>query len=336
MSECLVEVSRGSIVESLHRGNIAIVAADGQLKWQVGDATSVTFIRSAAKPLQTLPLIESGAADYFQMTDEEIALSCASHNGETFHSSLVEAFLKRIGVPVSALRCGIHPPFHTAAYESLLRQGLDITTLQNNCSGKHAGMLALAKYLDADLEDYLNPNHPVQVAIIKSVQEVCEVSSTELHIAVDGCGVPVFGLPLNRMALAYAKYAAAVKAGDSALARIARAMMSHPDLVGGTNRFCTKLMSVTPQKIIAKTGAEGVYCVGLVEEGLGIALKVEDGNARATYPAIVECLSQMGVLNAQQISTLESFHRPELRNHQGTLVGQLTPVFHLEQVNANH
>jgi L-asparaginase II len=328
MSELLVEVIRGPLVESRHFGDVAVVDRHGNVLYAVGDPHRVTFARSTAKPVQALPLVESGAADHYGLTEEELAVVCASHSGEQMHEDVVRRLLARAGIEEDKLRCGIHPPYHGPAYETLLRAGRDVTAVHNNCSGKHAGMLVLARYLGADLDTYLQPDHPVQGLIVQALCDLAELGPDDVVVGVDGCGAPVFGLPLFRLALMYAKLADPAECADlrrKALDRIFRAMTRHPHLVAGTERFCTALMQAGKGRIVGKTGAEGVYCVGLKEQGIGIALKVDDGNTRAAYPAVVEVLHQLGVLDAQDLETLEPFWHPKLRNHQGAVVGHLRP-----------
>ncbi|WDM02774.1 asparaginase [Alicyclobacillus cycloheptanicus] len=313
-------------------GDIALVDRAGRLLASVGDGERVTYARSSAKPLQTLPLVESGAADAFAMSDEEIALCCASHSGEEMHVTKVRAFLNRIGVPESALQCGVHPPYHQPSYEALLRSGTQVSAIHNNCSGKHAGMLALAKFLGADLDTYLDVNHPVQQAVLSVVREVCDLDESQLVLGTDGCGVPVFGMPIRNLALAFARFADPEDMPDGrarAMRRIARAMMSHPHLVAGTDRFCTALMQAGQGTLLGKAGAEGVYCVGIAPQGFGLCVKVDDGNARAAYPSVVEALRQAQVVDKDVIDALASFHRPQLKNHQGTVVGSLQTAFTL-------
>jgi L-asparaginase II len=338
MSEPMVQVWRGEIVESLHHGDIAIVDTKGNLLWSFGDPYRVTYARSSAKPWQAIPLVESGAADYFGMTDEELALSCASHNGEMSHVDKVRAFLSRIGVPETALQCGAHPPYHAASYESALKAGQDITAVHNNCSGKHSAMLALAKYLGTDLDTYLNRDHPIQTRILDAVSDITEVPKDQIHIGVDGCGVPVFGMPIANMAQGFAKLArpdGEPEPRRRTLTRLRDAMMAHPHFVAGTGRFCTALMEAADGAIVGKAGAEGVYCAGLVEHGIGICVKVDDGNGRGSYPAVVEALAQTGLMPQTLIDSLSAFHQPQVKNHQGTLVGRLEPCFQLQRHTGN-
>lgn len=334
MSEELVHIERGNLVESRHYGDLAMVDRSGSLLWYVGDPLRVTYARSSAKPLQALPLVESGAADAFEMTDEEIALCCASHSGEAMHVERVRALLARLGLSETDLQCGVHPPYRSQMYEEILRTGQAVTAVHNNCSGKHAGMLAMAKYLGADVGTYLQADHPVQQQILKVVTEVCEVAPDAITIGTDGCGVPVFAMPLQQLALAFAKFARPVGQAprrEKAMSRIATAMMQHPELVAGTETFCTAFMGAKQGSLLGKAGAEGVYCAGLTDQGYGLCVKVDDGNPRAVYPAVLEALRQAKVVPDEVITQLQSFHRPILQNHQGTVVGRIEPVFELKQ-----
>lgn len=333
MSEMLVHVTRGEVVESRHQGDIAVVDGEGKVLWSLGDPNRITYARSAAKPMQALPLVESGAVDAFDMSDEEIALCCASHSGEEMHVERVAAFLHRLGFSDTDLLCGIHPPYSGTAYEQLLRNGGALTAIHNNCSGKHAGMLAMSKFLGADPAAYLDLHHPVQQQILKSVSEVCEVAVDDISVGVDGCGVPVFAVPLDRLAMAYARFARPVgvtNARANAMRRITTAMMRHPELVGGSDRFCTTLMRAYSGHLVGKLGAEGVYCVGLVDHGVGLCVKVDDGGSRAADPTVVEALSQTGLVPTEVIDRLDAVHHPIAKNHQGTVVGRLDPVFELK------
>lgn len=336
MSELLVEVTRGPLVESRHFGDIAVVDREGRLLGAVGHPHRLTYARSAAKPFQAIPLIESGAADAFGLTSQEIAVACASHSGEEIHEDTVSRLLAKAGVDEGCLRCGVHAPYHAASHEALLRAGKQVRAIHNNCSGKHAGMLALAKYLGADLETYLDPDHPVQRRIFETISTLAGIRQEDIVRAVDGCSAPVFGLPLDRIALMYAKLASASGPSplEQAMIRIYDAMSAHPQLVAGTDRFCTALIQAGGGRWIGKAGAEGVYGVAIRTLGVGIAVKVDDGNARAAYPAVVEVLSQLGALTAADHASLESFWHPVLRNHQAKEVGRIQPRFALRSAPA--
>lgn len=339
LSHLLVEVIRGQVVESRHFGDIAITDANGELQMSLGDAQRLTYARSAAKPLQALPLITSGAAEYFQMTEEEIAVTCASHHGEEMHLEIISRFLKRIDISERALQCGMHPPYDHPSYERLLKNGQDPSVLHNNCSGKHAGMLALAKFMHADLDTYLEINHPVQQAILDAVSFVSETPREKIPLGIDGCGVPVFALPIAKIATVFARFVAPPatfpKPVQCAMRIISEAMMKYPQLVSGSDSICTVLTKQSKGNLLVKIGAEGVYCVGIADKGWGMCVKVDDGNARAVYPAVVEALSQIDVTFEQTLHQLENFRKPELKNHAGTVVGEMVPRFNLNHVRTN-
>jgi L-asparaginase II len=252
----LVEVTRGGRVESEHRGAIAVVDAGGQLIAQVGDAQLVSYLRSSAKPFQLLPLIESGAADRFGFTDAELALIAGSHSGEPRHVAAMQSILNKIGLPASALQCGVHVPFNPDSARALRAAGREPTVLHNNCSGKHAGMLAQAIDRGLSTADYLDPQHPVQAAIRQRLTELAELPAKQIYVGVDGCSAPCFAMPLQASALAFAKLA---DAKSGALQRMARVMRTYPEMVAGEGRLDTDLMRAVPQCLVSKGGAEGYH-----------------------------------------------------------------------------
>lgn len=326
--QTLVQVMRGKVVESVHYGYVAVVNSSGRVIKSIGDPNLVTFFRSAAKPLQAIPLIESGAANSFGLTEEEIALVTASHSGERKHVEVAERFLQKIGLQEENLLCGIHPPQHTESAKELYWQNNEPRLLHNNCSGKHLGMLAIAKHLGFSLESYLEPEHPVQQMMKQIILEYSKLAANELKLGIDGCGVPVFALPLKNMALAYANLVQEAKTKPSP-AKVISSMLKYPFVVAGTQRLCTQLMRNTNGRLIAKVGTEGIFCVGLLKEELGIAVKIADGNTRALGPTIIEVLAQLGLLTAQELDKLKEFHRPKLKNHRQEIIGQFKPVFQL-------
>ena len=207
MSEVLVAVERGPLIESIHRGDIAIVKANGEVISSVGDSEKVVYARSSMKPMQTIPIIETGAADRFHFDDGDLAIACASHNGEKQHTERVTSILSRLGLDVTDLKCGVHPPRWREAYEELLRSGEEVTPVHNNCSGKHIGMLATAKHMEERIEDYYTIDHPVQRRILSVISELTDVPTRNIQIGIDGCGVPVHGIPLQNLALGFARMA---------------------------------------------------------------------------------------------------------------------------------
>lgn len=340
----LVEVNRGQITESRHRGHIAAVDGTGKLIAALGDPRTITYLRSSAKPFQSIPLLTSGAADRFGFTEQEVALACASHSGELIHVQLAASMLEKIGLEPSALKCGVHDPFSAAEMRKLREQRLDPNVLQNNCSGKHVGMLALALHLNAPTETYDEPQHPVQIAIREVVARFCGCSDRELAVGIDGCGVPVFGMSIITMALMYARL---VKPGDpsdidqpatAACGRIVSAMTAYPELIGGTtDRLDTEIMRAGQRRLVSKVGAEGVYTVGVLPSdewpnGLGLALKIEDGDDfRARPTVVIESLRQLGVLRSDSLAAVSQFARFPVKNRRGDLVGEVRPTFKLER-----
>ncbi|MDQ2856066.1 MAG: asparaginase [Acidobacteriota bacterium] len=340
----LVEVRRGTITESRHRGHVAAVDGTGKLVAYLGAPKAVTYLRSSAKPFQAIPLLVSGAADRFGFTEEEIALACASHSGEPMHTELASSMLRKIGLPPEALKCGVHEPFSAAETRRLREQGKAPNVLQNNCSGKHAGMLALAVQLGASTESYDSPGNPVQIAIQETVARFCECSMDGLAVGVDGCGVPVFGMSIHAMALMYARL---VNPQDvdgplrSACQRISTAMINHPEIIGGTtDRLDTEMMRAAEGRLISKVGAEGVYTVGVLPcedwpAGLGLALKIEDGDdTRARPTVVIEALRQLGVLSGESLEAVARFARFPVTNRRGDVVGEVRPAFSLHRTAA--
>jgi L-asparaginase II len=337
----LVEVWRGSIVESRHRGHLAIVDGEGQTVAKLGSPEIVTFLRSSGKPFQALPLVASGAADRFGFSEKEVAIACGSHNGESIHVETVSSMLRKIGLEPSALKCGTHEPFDTEVARSLIRNDEQPSVLQNNCSGKHAGMLALARYLSAPTATYDQLSNPVHQEIVRIVAQFSEVPLDQIAIGVDGCGVPVFGISVTAMALMYARLVAPPAEFEPAThkdcRRIVNAMINFPEMIGGTNeRLDTELIKLGQGRLISKIGAEGVYTVGVLPcerwpKGLGLALKVEDGdNRRARPPAVIEALRQLGVLDNETLGTLAAYALPSITNHRGDRVGEVRPAFKLQ------
>jgi L-asparaginase II len=326
----LVEVTRGGRVESEHRGAIAVVDATGKLIAHAGDVNLASYLRSSAKPFQLLPLVESGAADRFGFTPVELAVIAGSHSGEPRHVAAVQSILSKIGLREEALQCGLHLPFNADAVKSLRAEGREPSVLHNNCSGKHAGMLAQAVDRGLSTHDYLDPNHPVQVTIRQRLAELGGIAFDEIGVGVDGCSAPCFAMPLRAAALAFARLAGAREDG---LRRVARAMMTHPEMVSGEGRLDTDLMRAAPHRLVSKGGAEGYHGMGVVRSdgtALGIAIKIGDGDGRrGGHPAVIEVLKQLGVLDEDALTALKSYHTWQLTNHRGLEVGEVRANFQL-------
>jgi L-asparaginase II len=336
----LVEVRRGPIVESRHRGHVIALDGDGTVMASLGAPEMVTYLRSSAKPFQALPLLLSGAADRFGFSEQEIALACASHNGEAIHVQAAASMLRKIGLAPSDLKCGVHWPFSSQVTQELRASGEQPNVLHNNCSGKHAGMLAVALHLGAPKETYDHPDNPVQQAIAIGIARFAGIEEAQLVIGIDGCGVPVFGINVRSMAKMYARLVSPPPEFEprlrDACRRIVHAMTAYPEFVGGVNeRLDTLLIRAAGGKLISKIGAEGVYTVGVLPserwpKGLGLALKIEDGEDRRARPTVViEALRQLGVLDDVMLEVLAPYRKFPIRNHRGDLVGEVKPEFDL-------
>jgi len=336
----LVEVWRGPLVESRHRGHLAAVDDRGNTIASLGWPETVTYVRSSGKPFQAIPVIVSGAAERFGFTEQEIAIACGSHSGESIHLDTVRSMLAKIGLDESALKCGVHEPFSAEVARQLARNQEPPNVLHNNCSGKHAAMLALAVHIGAATESYDDRNNPVQQMISRAFADLSGVPLQQIAIGVDGCGVPVFGMPVRAMALMYARLVAPDSfdaATRDACQRITKAMIAFPEMVGGTkDRLDTELIKAAQGRLISKIGAEGVYTVGVLPSpewpnGLGLALKIEDGDDhRARPPAVIEALLQLGVLAESEQSALASYAPITIRNRRGDRVGEARAAFTLE------
>lgn len=328
----LVEVTRGKTVESIHRGVIAVVDAEGKKIASVGDSSYFTFIRSAAKPIQALPVLETGAAQHFAFNLEDLALMMASHSGEPEHVRIGRQIIDKIGVEPEILQCGVHPPLHRPSAHDLEAKGQEPNVFHCTCSGKHAAMLAIAKHMDFSLRDYFLPEHPVQQLMRQTIAAFAGLDPGKIGTGTDGCGVPVFALPVEKMAYIYARWADAAgfdEERNKACLTLQQAITTYPEIVAGTGRFTYDLMKVTGTKILAKDGNEGVFCIGIPDKGWGIAIKIEDGHTRAVNPVVVETLHQLGILTTQEYAALLSYQRKELKNYRGELIGEIRPAFRL-------
>jgi L-asparaginase II len=337
----LVEVTRGSMIESRHRGFIAVVDAAGAVVASLGDIRTPACFRSAAKPFQTIPIVTSGAASRYGFTSRELAVVTGSHSGESAHLETVLSILNKIALDESALKCGAHMPFDDASAKRLRAENREPRALHNNCSGKHAGMLAFAKHIGEPVENYLDPDHPIQRRILSTLARFADAPVDEIEVAVDGCGAPVFGLSVEAMARSYARLAGArhteiepefTRAADA----VAGAMIEHPEMVGGTrDRLDTELMLVAKGEIISKAGAEGTQLLGVkpndrYPKGLGIAVKIEDGDIRrARDPVVIETLRRLGLLDNDQLAKLAHYTRSTVFNHRGIEVGEVRTCFTL-------
>jgi L-asparaginase II len=317
---------------------VAAVTPEGRLVAFQGDPAVATFLRSAAKPFQCVPLLLAGAAERYGLDDADLALTCASHGGTPAHVRRAADLLARGGFGIEHLLCGAHWPLDAQAAEELRREGGQPTPLHNNCSGKHAGMLLACRMLDLPTEDYLAADHPWQRRILGHVADFCAVPAEEIGLAVDGCGVPTFHMTLAAAARGYAALAHPEAAGlaagaATAAATVVRAMTGAPEMVAGPGRFTTRLMAATRGRVLAKEGAEGFY--GLAVRGpvaLGIAVKIADGGERCRDGVVLDVLRQLGCLAGAELEELRDLHSPPLHNHRGVRVGEVRPEVDLEEV----
>lgn len=328
MSEIVASVIRNDQIESIHRGHIAVVYASGNLVASLGDPDYRTYIRSAAKPFQIMPLLNDEAVQYFKFTDKELAVMISSHNGEDFHVKAVESILQKIGLSVDYLKCGFHPPLHEPCAVKLLKQNAYLSPIYNNCSGKHAGMLTLTSYHGWPVESYLETSHPIQVLIKQNTSLFSELDEKEIGIGVDGCSAPTFFLPIKNMALMYAKLAESARDPS---ARVFDLMATNPEMIAGTGRFDTDLMKVMGGRMISKVGAEGIQCLAIRgERPLGIALKIEDGNKRVSPAVMLEVLTQLNLISKKELKKLHNYRIPILANHVGIKTGWISAQFVLK------
>jgi len=326
----LTRVWRGSYVESQHRGAWVLVDSSGTVLDGAGAVGAPVFARSSIKSLQALPLIETGAAERFTFSDDELCVALASHDAEPMHTTRVARLLSRMGLETAHLLCGPQPPGSSAARAALVRAGEQPTALHNNCSGKHAGFLALALHLGVEPALYLDPQAESQLRVRRAVEEMTGVGPDEVQTAVDGCSAPTFRLPLAKLATAIARVAnpqGLTSARRAACQRMLRAVAAHPELIAGTReRICTDLARVSAGKLFPKIGGEAVYLIGAVGRDRGLAIKVDDGSYRGFHALIVELCARFGWITAREVEALEAWRERTLANWAGRAVGRVEVV----------
>ena len=333
MSEA-IQVFRGKYVESTHHIHVAVVDYTGKLLYSYGDPQRLTFARSAMKPFQAVPIVETGTATSFGYSAPELALSCASHSGEEIHRKAVLNILERVNLEEEDLLCGTHVPRDKASYIELIKAGRELTPVFSNCSGKHSSMLATAVHLNEDIHTYPQISHPVQQRVLNVIAEVCSIPEEQIGLSVDGCGLPVHQIPLCNTALGFARLAhpegtvSASRAG--ALEMIRDAMMAHPEMVAGKKRFDTDVMRAFKGNIVTKVGAEGVQCMGIVDRGIGIAIKIEDGSDRASGVAAMEVLRQLGIGDESTNELLKDYIDAPVLNARNVKIGVVKANFVLD------
>jgi L-asparaginase II len=331
---CNVLIPRSERIESIHRVSVAVVDLKGDIIMSAGDPQLHTYFRSSAKPLQVIPLLEAGGAEAFGFDSRELAVMSASHDGEEIHTDAVLSILSKIGLEEHHLFCGPHDPYFIPAGKALSRAGKAPTSAHNNCSGKHSGMLALSVLNGWPVEGYQLPEHQVQKRIFEVISGATDIPVSSIEYGIDGCGIPTFYLSVYQMAVAYSRFADWAKEngkrGD-AVRKLIRAIREEPVMLEGTTGFSSALAAATDARVIGKVGGEGLFCIAVPEEGIGLALKVEDGNRRATSPAAVELLRTMKLISGKELECLSDHHSPVLYNHQGTEIGKLKSEIILER-----
>jgi L-asparaginase II len=322
----IVRVTRGDLVESEHEVAACVADARGDVVFAAGDIERPVYLRSAAKPFIAAAIVASGAADRFAFDDRELAVIAASHNGEPAHVETVRGILAKIDASVADLRCGAHAPTYEPAAAALAARGEAPSALHNNCSGKHAGILALCTHLHLDRVTYRAATHPAQRSILALCARLADVPVETLSLGVDGCGIPVYATSLRRAAQSFARFATLEHVDDAdaaALARVRAAMAAQPYYVAGSGRFDTALGEATRGRVVGKAGAEGVHGDALPRERLGLAVKVADGARRAAAPATIALLGRFGALDPGEIVALEEYARPHVFNVAGERVGAI-------------
>ncbi len=321
--QCVVDIWRGNCVESQHRVHVAVAHAEDGLTASAGNPAHHSFVRSAIKMFQVLPFVEAGGVEHFNLTSEELALCTASHGGEPFHVAAARAILAKAKLAEGALACGPHAPMHVHTADAMKAAGEPPTRIHNNCSGKHAGMLAFAVHQQWVTNGYHRASHPVQQRILATVAHWMAVDAAIIEQAIDGCGLPTFAMPLDAVAEGCARFAAAVADGQPAPARIFGAMTAHPEYVAGTDRLDTELMRVAKGRLFAKVGAEGFYCAGIPAMRAGVAIKVEDGAWRAVEPALLAVLRHIDAIGAGELDLLARYAQPAILNTRNDTVGSI-------------
>ncbi len=334
--EILARVYRGKAVEAIHYGAIAVVNAKGELTHYLGDPYEPFMTRSSIKPFQLMPLFISGAADHYKFTPKQLAIMCGSHVGSDEHYDVVKSNLEKAGNSPEYLKCGCHWPLGMMIEQNYPLNGEDKDSVRHNCSGKHSGFLALAKYLDDDIGEYLNPDSKTQNLIKATLSQFCEYDFDKMHYGVDGCSAPNYPLPLYNLALGFKKIMngdATGKVSNAILDKIKEAMTTHPEMVSGEKRVDLALARSFNGKLICKVGAESVEGIAFSDPPVGIAVKVHDGNQRALAAICLSIFKQLGYIkDIKDFPLLEKYEKPEVRNVSDILTGYIIPEFELKKV----
>ncbi|OON64000.1 asparagine amidohydrolase [Massilia sp. KIM] len=322
----------GLVVENVHSGSIAVVDTAGRLLWQAGDPHYPTFTRSALKPFQALPFILSDGPARFALTRDELALLCASHSGEERHLAGVRSILDKIGLDPGHLECGCATPLYYEAVGKPAPQDRSWTPLHHNCSGKHSGFLAWCRLHGAPTQGYVEPGHPLQQAIRSTLADTAGMPEDAMATGIDGCSAPNYAMPLSRLAHLYARLAQGNRdeALGGAMGQLFDAMTARPDLVSGEERTDLHWMTAGGGDWVAKIGADAVQAIGVRSAGIGIAIKISDGNSRALHPAVFGVLDQLGMLDDARRAQLERYRQPPIRNARGVAAGDIRTLFTLQ------
>ncbi len=329
----LVAITRNGRVESIHWGIICVVDKYGKMLFNIGNPYVKTYFRSSAKPLQVLPLILSGAGEAYGFTSAEIALACASHTGEPVHQRMGQQVLQRLGLTADVLHCGLMRPYDEHEDDLLKVTGIQPSVFHCSCSGKHIAMLAMAIHNGYSLADYEHPQNPLQQKILQIVAAMSDEDIANIELGTDGCGIPIYLLTIRSMALSYAKLVAYANANNNELANachiVVEAMTSYPEIVSGRDEFCAAIMRTTNGRLLAKVGAEAIYCVGTREKEYGICVKISDGSERALFPAVLHTLFLLGLITESELSKLDKWYHTPILNNLGNKIGSIVPVFDL-------
>jgi L-asparaginase II len=326
MNPILVEVYRNTILESFHRGVVCVVNKDGDVIYREGDVNQICYPRSAMKLLQVLPLIENGGIEKFNFTLEEIAIMCGSHNAEPEHLRVVNSILSKIGLDKESLFCGPQYPSSKRDANALIKKDEKPHHIHNNCSGKHAGMLALCILLGVSTENYIDPTHPIQQLILNACSEMYEYSSEKMTVALDGCSAPIFSVPVYNQALSYKNIVHPIQFNtkrQAACKIIIEAISTYPFMVAGSKRYCTDMMKICAPKIIGKTGAEGIFNIGLTEERIGVCIKIDDGKMLPQYNVAQAFVESTNLFSKEKLTPLEHYRQEPLLNFNKFLTGEI-------------
>jgi L-asparaginase II len=327
MNPILVESLRGAVPESFHRGVVCVVNAKNEVVFNAGDIHQVCYPRSAMKLFQVLPLLEAGGVKKLGLTLEEVAIMCGSHNGEAEHLRVVRSILSKTGTTEEDLLCGPQPPTSRADSEELVRAGRRPSAIHNNCSGKHAGMLALCMLLGHPTQDYISPLHPVQLLIRQACEEMYEYPASSMHTALDGCSAPIYSVPVLHQAIGYRNLVDPSRFPESrriACKVIIEAMTQNPFMIAGTKRYCTDMLKITAPRVIGKTGADGVFCMAFTQEKLGVCIKIDDGKMGPQYAVAQALLRSSDLFSSDALSSIDHYREHEVRNFNKFVTGRLT------------